>query len=148
MTLAFASNVGGTATLIGDPPKIIIASLAGLSVNDFLITDAPRHRLVGVLVVLCRIMFRKQLQGDPDKAATVMTSNRAARSRTLSWLAQSRRGRAGTVGFVLHSGAATWSRHPGAHSAGRMGRILISWVHPKMFWHRWSGRRCVLWRCS
>ncbi|OYO89983.1 SLC13 family permease, partial [Serratia marcescens] len=33
----FASNVGGAATLVGDPPNIIIASRAGLTFNDFLI---------------------------------------------------------------------------------------------------------------
>ncbi len=36
-----ASNIGGTATLIGDPPNIIIASRAGLSFNDFLLNLAP-----------------------------------------------------------------------------------------------------------
>jgi Na+/H+ antiporter NhaD/arsenite permease-like protein len=37
----FASNIGGTATLIGDPPNIIIGSAAGLSFNDFLIHLTP-----------------------------------------------------------------------------------------------------------
>ncbi len=36
-----ASNIGGMATLIGDPPNIIIASRAGLSFNDFLVNLAP-----------------------------------------------------------------------------------------------------------
>ena len=52
---ALASNIGGTATLVGDPPNIIIASRAGLSCNDFLVHLAP---LVLVLLVvfigLCR----------------------------------------------------------------------------------------------
>jgi Na+/H+ antiporter NhaD/arsenite permease-like protein len=38
---AIASNIGGTATLIGDPPNIIIGSRAGLSFNDFLLNLAP-----------------------------------------------------------------------------------------------------------
>jgi Na+/H+ antiporter NhaD/arsenite permease-like protein len=37
----FASNIGGTATLIGDPPNIMIGSAAGLSFNDFLINMGP-----------------------------------------------------------------------------------------------------------
>ncbi len=37
----FASNIGGTATLIGDPPNIMIGSAAGLSFNDFLVNMAP-----------------------------------------------------------------------------------------------------------
>ncbi|MGH3683048.1 MAG: ArsB/NhaD family transporter, partial [Natronosporangium sp.] len=68
-----ASNIGGTATLVGDPPNIIIASRAGLSFNDFLIHLAP---LVVVLLVvfigLCRVLFRKAFQYDPERAAEVM----------------------------------------------------------------------------
>jgi Na+/H+ antiporter NhaD/arsenite permease-like protein len=37
----FASNTGGTATLIGDPPNILIGSAAGLGFNDFLANTAP-----------------------------------------------------------------------------------------------------------
>ena len=36
-----ASNIGGAATLIGDPPNIIIASRSGLTFNDFLLHMAP-----------------------------------------------------------------------------------------------------------
>src|SRR5258708_417081 len=42
----FASNIGGTATLIGDPPNIIIGSAAGLSFNDFVINLGPAVLLV------------------------------------------------------------------------------------------------------
>src|SRR6185312_10150942 len=37
----FASNIGGTATLIGDPPNILIGSAAGLSFNDFVVNLTP-----------------------------------------------------------------------------------------------------------
>lgn len=43
------SNIGGSATLIGDPPNIIIASRSGLSFNDFLVNLAP---IVLVLLVV------------------------------------------------------------------------------------------------
>jgi Na+/H+ antiporter NhaD/arsenite permease-like protein len=63
----FASNIGGTATLIGDPPNIIIASRAGLSFNDFLIHLAP---IVVVMLVaflgLCRFLFRDALREPRD----------------------------------------------------------------------------------
>ena len=55
-----ASNIGGTATLVGDPPNIIIASRAGLTFNDFLVHLAPLAAiLIVVLVALCRFLFRK-----------------------------------------------------------------------------------------
>ncbi len=70
---ALASNIGGTATLVGDPPNIIIASRSGLSYNDFLIHLAP---LVVVLMVvfvgLCRWLFRDAFRYDPDRVAGIM----------------------------------------------------------------------------
>ena len=69
----FASNIGGTATLIGDPPNIIIGSRAGLTYVDFLAHLAP---LVLVLIVLFLIlaarMFRTALVPHPERVAHVM----------------------------------------------------------------------------
>jgi Na+/H+ antiporter NhaD/arsenite permease-like protein len=63
-----ASNIGGTATLIGDPPNIIIASRAGLSFNDFVVNLAPLVLvLVAVLLVLCRVLFRSALTTNPER---------------------------------------------------------------------------------
>ncbi|MCZ0984765.1 SLC13 family permease [Streptomyces diastatochromogenes] len=68
-----ASNIGGTATLVGDPPNIIIASRAGLTFNDFIVHLAPLAMfLVVVLLVLCRVMFRKSFVYDEDRAAEIM----------------------------------------------------------------------------
>jgi Na+/H+ antiporter NhaD/arsenite permease-like protein len=70
---AMASNIGGTATLIGDPPNIIIASRAGLSFNDFVVHLAPLIAILLVLfVMLCRFLFRRAFVSDPERAARVM----------------------------------------------------------------------------
>jgi Na+/H+ antiporter NhaD/arsenite permease-like protein len=50
-----ASNVGGTATLIGDPPNIMIGSYAGLTFNDFVINLSP---LIAVVMVVLLGMMR------------------------------------------------------------------------------------------
>ena len=69
-----ASNIGGTATLVGDPPNIIIASRAGLSYNDFLIHLAPLVIvLLAVFVGLCRWLFRDAFRYDPARAQDVMS---------------------------------------------------------------------------
>ncbi|MEV1078766.1 ArsB/NhaD family transporter [Streptomyces sp. NPDC050211] len=69
----FASNIGGTATLVGDPPNIIIASRAGLTFNDFLIHLAPLSAvLILILLLLCRVLFRKSFVYDEDRAAEIM----------------------------------------------------------------------------
>lgn len=68
LTEIFASNIGGTATLIGDPPNIIIGSAAGFSFMDFL------NNLTGVIVVILftvttflALMFKSKLHADEEK---------------------------------------------------------------------------------
>ncbi len=68
-----ASNIGGAATLVGDPPNIIIASRADLSFNDFLAHMAPFIAIVLVVyVALCRWLFRKAFSYNAERAASVM----------------------------------------------------------------------------
>jgi Na+/H+ antiporter NhaD/arsenite permease-like protein len=55
-TEILASNIGGTATLIGDPPNIMIGSAVGLSFNDFLVNLAPIVPLI-LLITLGIIYF-------------------------------------------------------------------------------------------
>jgi Na+/H+ antiporter NhaD/arsenite permease-like protein len=72
----FASNVGGTATLVGDPPNIIIASRAGLSFNDFLLNLAPVVVvLVGLLILLCRWLFAAAFRTDDERVAQILALN-------------------------------------------------------------------------
>ena len=68
ITEVLASNIGGTATLIGDPPNIIIGAKAGLSFMDFLV------ELSGVIFIIFLVsiavlilLFRKQLKATPEK---------------------------------------------------------------------------------
>jgi Na+/H+ antiporter NhaD/arsenite permease-like protein len=68
-----ASNIGGAATLIGDPPNIIIGSRAGLTFGDFLIHMAPVVAVVFVVFVLAtRVMFGNSFQFHPEKVAKVL----------------------------------------------------------------------------
>lgn len=72
ITEIFASNIGGTATLIGDPPNIIIGSAANLSFMDFLkeLTGVIAVILVVVLSILM-LVFKKDLKTTPEKMAAV-----------------------------------------------------------------------------
>ncbi|TDC07830.1 hypothetical protein E1267_12100 [Nonomuraea longispora] len=73
---ALASNIGGAATLVGDPPNIIIASRGGLTFNDFLVHMGPLIVvLVAVFIGLCRWLFRSAFTYDPERAAEVMALN-------------------------------------------------------------------------
>ncbi|MCA8942741.1 MAG: ArsB/NhaD family transporter [Planctomycetes bacterium] len=65
---ALASNVGGTATLIGDPPNIIIASRAELSFVDFIVHLTPVVVVILVGFMLgCKLFFGGRLKVADDK---------------------------------------------------------------------------------
>lgn len=99
-----SSNIGGTATLVGDPPNIIIASRAGLNFNDFLSHLAPLSALLlVVLIATTRVMFRTAFVYDEQRAAEVMALSEREAIRDHRLLGQGL-GVLGLVviGFVLH----------------------------------------------
>ena len=60
-----ASNIGGTATLIGDPPNIMIGSAAGYSFVDFVFYDTPAALLsLAVMLALFYLLFGRKLHVD------------------------------------------------------------------------------------
>ena len=62
MTEALLANIGGVATLIGDPPNILIASAAGFSFGDFLIHSLPLIVIVWLAALgMLRFLFRKEM---------------------------------------------------------------------------------------
>jgi Na+/H+ antiporter NhaD/arsenite permease-like protein len=68
-----ASNIGGTATLIGDPPNILIGSAAGLGFAEFLGNMAPVAFLVFVIFLgMQRFMFGSKLRVTPDVREAVL----------------------------------------------------------------------------
>ena len=83
---AFAANIGGAATLVGDPTTIIIGTGADLSFVSFLANMAPVVIIVlGALVALLRPMFPAAFTVDPERIADVMSMDEreAIRDRRL-----------------------------------------------------------------
>ncbi|MFH1428567.1 MAG: ArsB/NhaD family transporter [Candidatus Margulisiibacteriota bacterium] len=70
------SNIGGTATLIGDPPNILIGSATGLGFNDFLVNMAPVSIVIALvsIVILC-VIYRKDLKTTPEIQEKIMQFN-------------------------------------------------------------------------
>nr|WP_218855830.1 ArsB/NhaD family transporter [Nocardioides daedukensis] len=65
ISLILASNIGGTATLIGDPPNIIIGSRADLSFVDFLVHSLPLTVvLLAGFIVMAKWLFRHDLKAE------------------------------------------------------------------------------------
>ncbi|MEA2870237.1 MAG: hypothetical protein QOH67_213 [Hyphomicrobiales bacterium] len=72
----FASNIGGTATLIGDPPNILIGTQVGLSFNDFVIHLTPVIIVVMVAqAIMIHFVWGKDLKAAPEREARVMAMN-------------------------------------------------------------------------
>jgi Na+/H+ antiporter NhaD/arsenite permease-like protein len=69
----FASNIGGTATLIGDPPNILIGSQVGLSFNDFIVHLTPVIVVVMVVqALIIHVVWGKDLRTSKAAQAAVM----------------------------------------------------------------------------
>ena len=70
---ALASNIGGTATLIGDPPNIMIASRAELTFLDFLVHLAPAVLvMLAAMLVVVWLLFRNRLQVSEERRRRVL----------------------------------------------------------------------------
>jgi Na+/H+ antiporter NhaD/arsenite permease-like protein len=84
-----ASNIGGTATLIGDPPNILIAGHTGLSFGAFIANLAPIAAATMIVVVAgLYLAFRRRLQIGPEARARVM---RLDAGRSIEDAAEARR---------------------------------------------------------
>ena len=73
---ALASNIGGTATLIGDPPNILIGSAANIDFNTFLINMGPTVAIVFVAsLLLFRFFFKKDLYAQKPQQTTIKNND-------------------------------------------------------------------------
>jgi Na+/H+ antiporter NhaD/arsenite permease-like protein len=101
----FASNIGGTATLIGDPPNILIGSAAGLDFGAFLANLAPVVVLIMVAFVgIMWVAFGRGMEDDADRLDVLATVDPSAaiKDRPLMIRALTVLGLT-LVGFLFHS---------------------------------------------
>jgi Na+/H+ antiporter NhaD/arsenite permease-like protein len=101
----FASNIGGTATLIGDPPNILIGSAAGLDFADFLVNLAPVVALIMVaFVALMWLAFGRGMEDDANRLDILATVDPAATIKDRPLMVRALIVLALTlVGFLFHS---------------------------------------------
>lgn len=78
MAEALLANTGGVATLIGDPPNVLIGSAAGFSFNDFLVYSLPIVLVSWIAAIfLLKYLFKKELSKRPRRSKAVMQLNPA-----------------------------------------------------------------------
>ena len=72
----FAANIGGTATLIGDPPNILIGTATGLDFNDFLVNVAPVIVVImAAQAAMVHLIWGRGLRASPESRVLVMGMN-------------------------------------------------------------------------
>lgn len=99
-----ASNVGGTATLIGDPPNIMIGSRAHLGFMDFAINLTPVIVIIHVItIVLLTLVYRKQLSTRPELQKSLMEMDEKNEIKDIALLKKCLLVLSLTIlGFVIH----------------------------------------------
>ena len=104
LSQALASNIGGTATLIGDPPNIMIGSAANIDFNSFIIHMGPTIAISLIAsMLLLRFFFRKDLKASVSNLEQLMREDEKALLRDKSLLKKSMAVLIGVVVmFVIH----------------------------------------------
>jgi Na+/H+ antiporter NhaD/arsenite permease-like protein len=129
----FSSNIGGAATLVGDPPNIIIASRAGLSFNDFLMHMTPIVIIsLMVFTLIIQVLFRGSFTVDAQRVADVMALSEREALQDTNLLIK--------CGVVLAAVFTAFVAHPILHIApsvvallGAGLLVLISRVQPQHY---------------
>jgi Na+/H+ antiporter NhaD/arsenite permease-like protein len=101
-----ASNIGGTATLIGDPPNIMIGTaVPELTFNDFILNLAPVALVtLGVVTAILYFVFRRQLVVAPERIAELERLDPARDIRESKYVKRSLAVLLGTIlAFFLHA---------------------------------------------
>lgn len=125
LPIVMASNIGGAATLIGDPPNIMVGSFAGLSFLDFLVTLTPPILLMMVLLdVMVRRRFGSALAPSRDvvveEVVPEITDRRLLRG--MAWI-----GAGILIGFLTHGVTGMPAAVPA--TVGAAAALLLQDVH-------------------
>lgn len=142
-----ASNVGGTATLIGDPPNIMIGSAANIDFSTFLIHMGP---VIGVSLIvsliLFKVFFRKDLRATPQNLGELMSQNEISLIKDRPLLAKSLLVLFSVIVlFVIHG-----SLHiePSLIALGGAGvLLLISKIKPEKILHDVDWSTLIFFAC-
>ena len=104
MMQILASNVGGTSTMIGDPPNIMIGSASGLSFMDFIAnTGAAAVLIIIAQIIVMKFLYKEQLESGPINKTSVMNldpdksiTNRKLMKQSIAVMVLV------VIGFVIH----------------------------------------------
>jgi Na+/H+ antiporter NhaD/arsenite permease-like protein len=128
-----ASNIGGAATLIGDPPSTIVGSHIGLSFSEYLVHMAP-VALAGMIALLFfnRLQYRKEYTKGAKKVSPVLIESLAEDSRIEDHATLKKALLVGSFTLLLFFIADVFSQMPPSVVALAGAAVLIAWVRPDL----------------
>jgi Na+/H+ antiporter NhaD/arsenite permease-like protein len=142
-----ASNIGGTATIIGDPPNIMIGSAANIDFNTFLIHMGPTIGLsLIVSLILFKVFFRKDLKATPQNLEELMSQDERSFITDRPLLVKSLLVLFGTIAlFVIHG---VLHLEPSVIALGGAGvLLLISRIKPEKILHEVDWSTLIFFAC-
>lgn len=128
-----ASNIGGAATLIGDPPSTIVGSHIGLGFTEYLVNMAPIAIICMIsLIGIIRLQYRQEFSREHHKISDSLLE-RLARESVISERRTLKKALIiGLLTFVLFFLGDRFSQMPPSVSALAGAALLIAWVRPQM----------------
>ncbi|MFM9875220.1 MAG: ArsB/NhaD family transporter [Nitrosarchaeum sp.] len=142
-----ASNIGGTATLIGDPPNIMIGSAANIDFSTFLIHMGPAIAIsILVALILFKVFFRKELKIAPQHIEEIMSQDEKLHIKDKPLLIKSLIVLFGVIiCFIIHG---VLHVEPSIIALGGAGiLLLISKIKPEKILHEVDWSTLIFFAC-
>lgn len=128
-----ASNIGGAATLIGDPPSTIVGSHIDLSFGEYLVNMAPVAVICMLaLIIINRIQYRKEFSGSAKTVSPSLLNKLTSEAQIVNHPTLYKALLVGAVTFILFFIADNFSNMPPSVVALSGAALLIAWVRPDM----------------
>ncbi len=142
-----ASNIGGTATLIGDPPNIMIGSAANIDFFTFLIHMGPTIAIsLIVSLILFKVFFRKELKTTPRNLEEIMSQDEMSFIKDRPLLIKSLLVLFGVIVFFIIHGIL--HVEPSIIALGGAGvLLLISKIKPEKILHEVDWSTLIFFAC-
>jgi Na+/H+ antiporter NhaD/arsenite permease-like protein len=127
-----ASNIGGAATIIGDPPSTIVGSHLGLGFVEYLVNMAPIAILcMIVLLAIVTLLYRREFSSAKERFASDMVAQMEASARITDVPLLHKAGLVGLLTMVFFF-VGDWFGLPPSVIALAGAVVLIAWVQPDM----------------
>jgi Na+/H+ antiporter NhaD/arsenite permease-like protein len=128
-----ASNIGGAATLIGDPPSTIVGSHIGLGFAEYFVNMAPVALICMIaLIVIMRLQYRQEFSQEHHEISNSLLERLALESVITNRRTLGKALIIGLLTFVLFFLGDRFGQMPPSVPALAGAALLIAWVRPQM----------------